>query len=201
MNISEQVFCVASCCHSRCTINKHFYSIVSAKGTWTAPCAPSSPSSLFLPQRNKPNVRQAPNCYVLLMRHTRRMRNVRQPLAHTVRERKRERGVERGERVSSQRSATCRPDKSSCGIRRGNNGRMEPWNMSGHSFAIRIRDCANVAIRTCRCLFARFRFMCFFVFTSIKINSHDPVTSQRPPRSTCPLSRYFAVHAILFIYL
>lgn len=77
---------------------------------------------------------------------------------------------------------------------------------SPSSFAIRIRDCANVAIRTCRCLFGRFRFMCFFVFTSIKINSHDPVwsssdttTSQRPPRSTA-LGIPSFMRFYLFIY-
>lgn len=77
---------------------------------------------------------------------------------------------------------------------------------SPSAFAIRIRDCANVAIRTCRCLFGRFRFMCFFVFTSIKINSHDPVwsssdttTSQRPPRSTA-LGIPSFMRFYLFIY-
>lgn len=77
---------------------------------------------------------------------------------------------------------------------------------SPSAFAIRIRHCANVAIRTCRCLFGRFRFMCFFVFTSIKINSHDPVwsssdttTSQRPPRSTA-LGIPSFMRFYLFIY-
>lgn len=75
------------------------------------------------------------------MRHTRRMRNVRQPVAHTH-------GVREGggeEEWAGEKSRVRRVGQINLHAVFGvaNNGRMEPWNMLEHSFGILIFSPSN----------------------------------------------------------